>query len=187
MEEALRISRPSELSSAARVGSRDSMLRSCVYLKTTDSSSATLSLGRNKDLMLLSFSWRIFFLLDWRFLSSQGGIQNLKVIRSVSAFPLQQRGSAFFFPFILLRTSGQEGIQPMDIEAPIASPSTAVKPHSFYTNLSFKLLCLYRLHSLSGYFVEVDCRLSDERKKQKGQVFFCQTIINKAQESVNLY
>lgn len=74
------------------------MLRSCVYLKTTDSSSAVLSLGSNKDLMLLSFKWMMFFLLGWRFLSSQGELENLKLARSVSAFLLQQWFFSFYPP-----------------------------------------------------------------------------------------
>lgn len=64
-----------------------------MYLKTTDSGSAVLSLGSNKDLMLLSLNWTMFFLLDWRFLSSQGEFEASQKCLCFSS------SAVFFFSF----------------------------------------------------------------------------------------
>lgn len=76
----------------------------------------------------------------------------------------------------------------MDIEAPVASPNTAVKPHSFYTNLPFKPLFLYKLYPLLCYLVEpwaVDSVMRGRSKNDK--YFFVSLLQMKAQESANLY
>lgn len=77
----------------------------------------------------------------------------------------------------------------MDIEAPLASPIIAVKPHSFHTKSSFKsfffytdiILCQVTMRLLWAVDSVIRGRIKNDKYS------FDETIVNKAQESTNLY
>lgn len=94
-----------------------------------------------------SFPIRLeIFVLPRRIIESEGSQKCL-------CFSFSAVWECFYFPFILLRTSEEEDIQPMDIEAPLTSPNIAFKPHSFCTKSSFKPLFFFFVQTL--FFVRL--------------------------------